>query len=213
MTEEISQNIQKQPEFKRHIAYKLRIGDILAGKIILNDERFKYLEFQNKQIIRANIIANIIDKFFQEGEKKYATLTLDDASGQIRVKAFGDDIIKLENFNQGDTIQIIGLLRVWNNEIYILPEIIKNRDPKYLLLRKFEIELDRPKELEKSELTELRDKILKIIKRDDGNGGSDINSMTSELKTTLPTINKEIKKLLEDGLVFEPRPGKIRYLG
>jgi len=26
-------------------------------------------------------------------------------------------------------------------------------------------------------------------------------------------INQEIQKLLEEGIVFEPRPGKVRYLG
>jgi len=26
-------------------------------------------------------------------------------------------------------------------------------------------------------------------------------------------INQEIQKLLEEGIIFEPRPGKVRYLG
>ena len=26
-------------------------------------------------------------------------------------------------------------------------------------------------------------------------------------------INSEIKRLLEEGIIFEPRPGKIRWLG
>jgi hypothetical protein len=26
-------------------------------------------------------------------------------------------------------------------------------------------------------------------------------------------INEEIQKLLEDGIIFEPRPGKVRLLG
>ena len=26
-------------------------------------------------------------------------------------------------------------------------------------------------------------------------------------------INQEVQKLLEEGIVFEPRPGKVRYLG
>ena len=28
-----------------------------------------------------------------------------------------------------------------------------------------------------------------------------------------PIINQEIKRLLEEGIIFEPRPGKIRWLG
>jgi hypothetical protein len=26
-------------------------------------------------------------------------------------------------------------------------------------------------------------------------------------------INQEIQKMIEEGMVFEPRPGKVRYLG
>ena len=200
-------------EFKRHIAYKMRIGNILAGKIVLNDERFKHLEHFDKKVVRVNVIANIIDKFVQEGEKKYSTITLDDASGQIRVKTFGDEIAKIEKYNQGDTIQIIGLLRVWNNELYMLPEIIMKKDPKYLLVRKLETDLEKPKILNKGEATELREKIIQIIKREESKDGADIDSIILELKSTAQTINQEIKKLLEEGLAYEPRPGKVRHLG
>ena len=207
------ENFPDHPELKRHVAYKLRIGDLLEGKIILNDNRLKYLEYLDKQIVRVNIIANIIDKFVQDGEKKFASLNLDDASGQIKLKTFGDDIKKFEKFEQGDTIQVIGLLKIWNDELYIIPEIIKKKSPTYLLLRKLESDLQKPKALEKSELTELRDKIIQIIKREETNGGANIYSLTSELNSTEPTINQEIKRLLEEGLVYEPRPGKIRHLG
>ena len=115
-------------QFKRHIAFKLRIGDILSGNVILNEEKFKCLEYQNKEIVRVNVIANITDKYVQDGEKKFASLTLDDATGQIKAKVFGDDIEKITAFSQGDTVQIIGLLRSWSNELYILLEILKKKD-------------------------------------------------------------------------------------
>ncbi|MCH7568352.1 MAG: OB-fold nucleic acid binding domain-containing protein [Nanoarchaeota archaeon] len=204
---------EKFPEFKRRIAYKMRIGNILAGKPILEAERFKFLEYTDKQIVRVNVIANIIEKFVQDEEKKYATLTLDDASGQILLKTFGEDIEKLSTLSQGDTIQIIGLLRSWNNELYILPEIIKKKEPAYLLVRKLELDLEKPKTLEKSELHALKDQITQIIKREETNGGAEIESIILELKSPPTAINQEIKKLLEEGIAYEPRPGKVRYLG
>jgi len=200
-------------QFKRNVAFKMRIGEILAGKVILDGERFKHLESPGKQIVRVNLIANIIDKYVQDGEKKYATVSLDDGTGQIKLKAFGEDIEKFIQLNQGETILVIGLLRTWNNEIYITPEIIKKKEPAYLLVRKMEIEKEQVKIPDKTQLLELKDKILQMVKNNEANGGADIDHIILELKEAPDIINQEIKKLLEDGIIYEPRPGKIRYLG
>ena len=41
-----------------------------------------------------------------------------------------------------------------------------------------------------------------------------MDTMILNLRDVSPeVINAEIKKLLEEGIVFEPRPGKIRWLG
>ena len=38
--------------------------------------------------------------------------------------------------------------------------------------------------------------------------------LITELRDFSPgIINQEIQRLLEEGIIFEPRPGKIRYLG
>ena len=200
-------------QYKRNVAYKMRIGEILAGKIILDGERFKFLDLDGKQIIRVNLIANVIDKYIQDGEKKFGSVTLDDATGQIKLKVFGEDIEKFSQLNQGDTIMAIGLLRTWNNEIYITPEIIKKKEPAYLLIRKLEIEKDQPKITDKAQLVELKDKIIQMTKDSEKDGGANIDQIILTLKESPDLINQEIKKLLEDGVIYEPRPGKIRYLG
>lgn len=200
-------------QFKRHIAYKFRIGTLLTGKPIFENERLRFIEMNDKNIIRINIIGNVVEKFIQEGEKKYAMITLDDATGQIRVKTFGEDIEKFSELSQGDTILLIGLLRYWNNEIYITPEIIKKKDPAFLLIRKLEMELEEPKSLEKGKLLELKDKIINMVKEAEKNNGIEIEKIILELKEHPSIINQEIKRLLEEGLVYEPRPGKLRHLG
>src|SRR3989344_4407758 len=125
---------------KRNVAYKMRIGDVLKGKPVIEEGKFLFLELGDKKIVRVNILANCVDKFIQDGEKKYASLTVDDASGQIRLKAFGEDIESLKGITQGDTLQIIGNIREWNQDIYILPEISKKVSPRWLLVRKLEIQ-------------------------------------------------------------------------
>ena len=200
-------------QFKRNVAFKLKIGDILGGKITIEGERFKSLEFQNKQVVRVNLIANVIDKYIQDGEKKFASVTLDDASGQIKLKTFGDDIEKFTLLNQGDTVLVVGLLRTWNNEIYITPEIIKKKEPAYLLVRKLEIDNNTPKVPDREQLSELKDKIIAMVKASEADGGASVETLIMEIKEPPEIINQEIKKMLEDGIVYEPRPGKIRYLG
>ena len=202
-----------EKDFKRHIANKLRIGSINGGKRVIEGDKLLHTEVGGKKIVRVNLIANIVDKYIQEGEKKYGSVTLDDATGQIKLKVFGEDLSKVEGFEQGDTVLVIGLLRSWNEEIYVTPEIIKKKDPSFLLVRKLEVERDEPRILEKGEAAELREKILNMIKEKEVDGGIDVDKIILELKEQPNVINQEIKRLLEEGTAYEPRPGKLRYLG
>ena len=204
-------------QFKRNIAYKLRIGDILRGKPRIEAERFKFLELGDKNVVRINLVGNIVDKYESEGEKQYCFLTLDDGSGQIKVKAFGEDMKPLKDLTQGQTIVIIGTLRNWNNETYIQPEIIKNLPTEYLLVRKLELEKNNPlpqTPLQREHIIALKDNLLDLIKKAEEQGGIEKDEIIMQLKSSSPEIiNQEIKKLLEEGIIFEPRPGKLRWLG
>jgi len=157
-------------DIRRFTAYKVSIGLLGLGKINLEKdkedqtkERFNFLSLKDKEINRVNLIANIVDKFKSEG-KPYAVLTLDDGTGQIRVKTFSDNIKMLEDFQPGDTILVIGTLRYFGNEMYILPEIIKKFDIKWLIARKLELKKEYGELYEESykenERTETKETIL-----------------------------------------------------
>ena len=211
--EESTQPPLSEPNYKRNTAYKLRIGSILSGKPIMENERLKNIETDNKQVVRVNVIANITDKFIQDEEKKYGSITLDDATGQIRAKLFGEDIEKFAQLSQGDTVLIIGLVRSWNNELYITPEIIKKKEPTFLLVRKLETEINQPKAVNPEKTGELKDKIIQLVKEAEKDEGIFIDKIIMDLHEPPEVINTEIKKLLENGVAYEPRPGKLRYLG
>tara|TARA_Y100000034_G_scaffold99951_1_gene123006 strand:+ start:1488 stop:2126 length:639 start_codon:yes stop_codon:yes gene_type:complete len=207
---------------KRETAYKLRVGDLLkANQIFEQSEnlnpKLQFVELGNKKILRVNIVANIVDKFESEGEKRFASITLDDGSGQIRARLFGEETEKFKELTQGDTIIIIGMLRSFNQELYILPEILRKTEPKYLLVRKLEIEKSQPKPLsqeQKQEVRALRDDIIELIKAAESNEGIDKEEIIMQLKSSQPeTITQEINKLLEEGIIYEPKPGRVRYLG
>lgn len=207
-----------EPQFKRNIAFKYRIGDLLVGKPIFDNERFSFLELGDKKIIRVNVVGNIVDRYDADGERRYSFLTLDDGSGQIKLKAFQDDIERIKGISQGQTVVVIGVLRNFNNETYISPEIVKELDSRYLLVRKLELEKERsintPAPVKKQEIVAIKDKILEKIKSSEEEGGVEVDKIIMELRDTSPEmINTEIKKLLEEGIIFEPRPGKLRWLG
>jgi len=197
---------------KRNIAYKMRIGDILKGRPMMDEGKFLFLEIGDKKVVRINVLANCVDKYVQEGEKQFASLTVDDASGQIKLKAFGEDIGPLKEVLQGDTLQIIGNVREWNGELYVIPEVIKKVDARWLLVRKLEIQNAR-KDMPVDESSALKDSIMQKIKDAESDGGIDIDKIIMDTEASPDLINGDIKKLLEEGLIYEPRPGRLRYLG
>ncbi|MEM4181981.1 MAG: OB-fold nucleic acid binding domain-containing protein [Candidatus Pacearchaeota archaeon] len=194
---------------KRHTAYRFRIGQILKGKPEIIEDKFVFLDIEGKKVVRVNVIANVVEKFVQEGEKKYASVLLDDGSGQIRMKLFGEDIIKFNNISGGDSLRIIGLLRYYNGEIYISPEIMKKVDPLWLRARMIELQREKGKE----EDFALKDKVLSLIKEAEKEDGISTERLISEVGAKPKEVQEQIKKLLEEGMIYEPRPGKLRYLG
>ncbi len=199
---------------KRNVAYKLRIGDILKGRPMVSEGKFLFLELGDKKVVRVNVLANCVDKFVQDGERKYATLTIDDASGQMKLKAFGEDVGKFESIVQGDTLQIVGNVREWNGELYVISEIVKKVDSRWLLVRKLEIQnAKKNMPVEEGGSNELKNSIMGKIKAAETDGGIDVDAIIMDTEASPDAINGEVKKLLEEGLVYEPRPGRLRYLG
>ena len=93
-------NVGQTTGFKRYAAYKFKIGQIISGNQVFDQDKLNFIEINNKRTQRVNVIANIVDKYLQEGEKDYGTATLDDASGQIKVKVFGEDVEKIKELRR-----------------------------------------------------------------------------------------------------------------
>jgi RPA family protein len=199
---------------KRNVAYKLRIGDVLKGVPMMDEGKFLFLELGDRKVVRVNMIANCVDKFIQEGEKQFGSLTVDDASGQLKLKVFGEDVERFKDIMQGDTLQVIGNMREWNGEIYMIPEVCKKVDARWLLVRKLEIQEAR-KDLvvETKGDNSLKNQILDKIKGAESEGGIDRDVLVMDIEASKEGIEAEIKSLLEEGLIYEPRPGRLRYLG
>ncbi len=116
----------------RFTAVKTNINEILNGEYVKEDETgFSCLITPKGKIRRANIIGIIIH---EEGDNNYI---IDDGTGKITIRSF-DNLTKKPNI--GDVINIIGKPREFGNR-YILIEIIKQIDKKWLEVRKLELQV------------------------------------------------------------------------
>jgi hypothetical protein len=92
-------------------------------------------------------------------------------------------------------------------------------DPKYLLIRKLEIgklfnQSPSTFTQKKQEIKILRDEVINLIKSSEQREGIDKEEIILTIKSTEPLIiSQEIQKLLDEGIIYEPRPGHVRYLG
>ncbi|MBI4453835.1 hypothetical protein HY636_04290 [Candidatus Woesearchaeota archaeon] len=127
----------KQP-YERWPAYIVKIEDINSGSYVKVNEEFSpdYVIVGEKKVSRVNIIAIVIDT---QSEERFNNLTIDDGTGSIQVRDFGNKY-NFARFNIGESIRVIGKPREFNNQIYLVPEIIKPlKDRKWIELRKVEL--------------------------------------------------------------------------
>ena len=215
---------------KRQVAFKVKIDEIMSGQFV-KEEGWKpnYVATPYGNISRINIMAMIIAKL--EDEKNY---TVDDGSGTVDLRWF-EDVKAFMEFNTGDLVNIIGRIRDYNDVKYILPEIIRKvENPKWVELRKYELgkrektqetpePAKQPKQAAAHPVTEFEDvvntpsaeesivdKLVAMIKEKDQGEGVDIDEVISA--STIPDADNLIKRLLEEGDLFEIKPGRIKVL-
>ena len=117
-------------QINRLIANKLWLSSLKQENFVETTGEFEsnYILIKNKQITRINVIGNVINKFENE-DKSYVSITIDDSSAQVRLKTWREDIKILDNIKTGDIVLVIGKIKKYNDEIYILPEIVKKVSP------------------------------------------------------------------------------------
>lgn len=213
----------------RNLAMKVSIDEIKAGTYVQEREQQpNYIIIKDQKVYRINLLATIINK---EVIGSMNNFLLDDGTGTVVARLF-EEQKRDYTFNVGNCIIVIGKVRVFKNEKYISPEIIKNIDALWLRVRSKEISSmkkvenetkNHKKELSEEEeineesvennisLTEQpKEKILKIIKSLDTGEGVIIENIM-ELSPFADT-EKIIERMLEKGDIFQIVPGKIKIL-
>lgn len=130
-------------EIKRLPAKKVRISDIVNGRFFPGSKEEMKAGYAitplGEKVSRVNLIAPVTEKFENEDES-YATITIDDGTEAIRIKAFKEGVGLLKGIEPGNLVLVIGKLKDYQNEIYINGEIVRKiQDINYENLRRLEL--------------------------------------------------------------------------
>ncbi len=154
-------------EQKRLTALKVRIKDITTGTYKV-EEGFTpnyILTSDGRKLSRVRILGTVVS-VFESDDGQFNSITIDDGTDTIRVKTF-KGMKLLKELQPGDIIDVIGRVREYNGEIYLIPEIVhKIDDPNFETLRLLEILRAEQEWKRKVELVEKnKDKPLEELKR------------------------------------------------
>jgi RPA family protein len=125
----------------RQTAYKIWIADLANNEYINPEGEWvpSYVQVKDLKVSRVNIIANVIMKY-QNDDSSYITLTLDDGSENIPLKAWNEDTKLFEDIEIGNMILTIARVREYNGKVYLVPEIVRKLNkPEWMILRKKEL--------------------------------------------------------------------------
>ncbi|MEM7815885.1 MAG: OB-fold nucleic acid binding domain-containing protein [Candidatus Aenigmatarchaeota archaeon] len=205
---------------ERMTARKVRIAEITNGRWVKNEglEPSFVVTPSGEQVSRARIMGTVVSKFVSEDEN-FASITVDDSTDTIRVKTF-KTVKPLDVVQTGDIVDVIGKVREYNAEVYIMPEIVRKiEDPNLELLRRLELIAKARKLMQspipqfisaKEDRANLKKKVLEVIESDkSGVSYSKILEMVNAPETQVESV---VNELLDEGICYEPTPGKIRKI-
>ena len=227
-------------EKKRLNSVKTRIKSIATGRYIAQDGMNPnyVLTSYGTRLARVRILGTVVDKFVAESGK-FASVTIDDGTDTIRVKAFSTLSI-FDKVGSGTDVDVIARVKEYQGEIYLAPEIITVvEDPNFALLRELELRTQntllehkrklimkerhglQPEEVEaivqsgetpEEPANNNKESLLTLIEKMDEGSGCDYTELLKAAGLPEDVVEAAVNELLEEGACFEPRPGKIKKL-
>ncbi len=203
------QLIYKIGEKMRYVAYKIYPEEFLNNEVIDNA-----LIIEGRKVRRVRILGKVeninignIISFYVDG---------------VNVRYFEDKPVYIE---EGDIVDVIGRPRTYDGKKYIMAEIIRKRDERWIKLRDLEIKKTRKYLLERAEPYEedleeeiyaeilnpdiIKDKILVLIEKV---GEITFEELAGMVNIPEEELEKYLSELKESGDIFEPRPGVYKTL-
>lgn len=203
----------------RLIAKKVYIKDIADGDYIEREGwNPNYVLVGGEEVSRANVIGVVVEKV---QENNFTSIVMDDGTSNIQLRSF--EYFDFDQYSTGDLIQVIGKIRVYNDDKYIVPEIItKLKNKEWAAYRKKEIEFLKKKyykqqqEIISKETVEeevsqegVYEKVMKLIRNKDSGDGVDMQEL---MNSGINNVEQIINSLLLEGEIFEIKPGILKVL-
>lgn len=187
--------------YMRSTAYKVKIDDLVRGKYVRSSEGTEpsyLLTPWGERLLRARVLATVVDKYISE-DQAYGTLRIDDGSETIRVKAWREGVRTIADFKVGDLVDVIGRVREYEGEIYLVPEIIlRPEDPNWELTRELEILQARRKALAEGKRPQPKPKLEPEVRKLEvevpASEAKPAVEAVEELEEPLPEVPEEVKK-------------------
>ena len=203
---------------KRKTAYKIRIKDLFSGKYVKEEGEWAptYVLFKDKKVSRVNVIANVIDKYENE-EKSYGTIDLDDGTGVIKGKLWREDIKLIEDISIGDLVLVVAKVKEMNDDRHLMLELIKVlENSSWAEVRKLELNklwgvevIKVEKEIVDQPTVNSRQKVLSLIEKFEEINEEEI---INKLDLNKEEIFKIINELIKEGEIYRPTPGCLRVV-
>lgn len=199
-------------EIKRQTAYKCSLKQIKTANYVQTsgwDPNF--LEIGGFKVSRTNNIAVIISK----DENKFV---IEDGTDSIEVRVF-NELKTLKDLKPGMLVLVIARPRKYSNMLYLVPEIVKPiSNKKWLQYRLKELELidfkapvEQVIEMKESKEQKMSPhQILDMIKELDKGEGVPFEELIEKINAD--DAEKSIQNLINEGEIFEIRPGKLKIL-
>lgn len=195
----------EQKSFQRQIAYKVKISDILNSSFKKDELSAGYIILNGMNVSRINLIGALV---YKSEEHNHSSCIVDDGSGKISLKAFNNPNI-FSKIDIGDAVLIIGKIREFSNERYVMPEILKKTGIEWLNLRKAQInnKINAEEKADAQAVSDNSDDIFSLIRSMDKGDGVSFEDIIKNSKA-----ESIINNLLKNGDIFEIKPGKLKVL-
>jgi hypothetical protein len=217
-------------QYTRQTAVPCTLEEIKGGAWVQNDGLTPSgVRTPRGMIARASTIGVIIEKRGDAG------LTLDDGTSIINVRSFDTNPVPVRA-DIGDIVLVVGRPREYNGERYLVLEICKKlRNPAWAQYRKHELAAGLPATQERgapvapievpahsvtiqkdesgedgSEVKNPFEALIGKIRELDSGSGADIEDVLAVL--AVDGGDKYLRTLIEEGEIFETRPGKVKVL-
>jgi hypothetical protein len=201
---------------ERQAAIPCRLAEVASGSWVENDGLAPSGVRTGRGLVsRVSVIGVMVQR--QEG-----SFILDDGTSSVTVRQFDETPIRAQ---VGDIVLIIGRPREYNNERYLALEICRKlKNPAWVEYRRQELKLwgaseefvepSDPRPRASAEPPQVattgkaHELILSRIKELDQGPGADVLDVTDGVADG----DRVLRQLLEDGEVFEIKPGKVKVL-